>query len=491
MAEINSRKKKTLRVLFAAAEADPIIKVGGLGDVTGSLPRTLRALEPKAAHGYTIDVRLVIPYHPVIAKNIQPPDLAASFDVPHPHGPIPARAYITQAGDLPVYLIDGAPVASEPGVYSLDTRRDGEKYTFFSLAILELARAIDWQPHILHAHDWHAALSVYLLQQRKNDPFYAQTHSILTIHNLPFMGGGTEAALADYGIPPVHDARLPEWGAYQPLTMGLSSADYLTTVSPTYAQEIMTPEFGSGLQNFLQLRAGTLTGILNGLDEQAWDPQTDSALAQNYGMETLDRRAANKSALLREMTLPEANGAPLIIFIGRMDRQKGVDTAVEALRMTAGLPWQAVLLGTGDPDLEDLARGLEAEFPDRVKAAIRFDAKLARRMYAGGDMLLMPSRYEPCGLAQMIAMRYGCIPIARATGGLRDTILDGQDPAESTGFLFEEDLPGALAEALRRAAAEYDDPRRWQLRQICGMQQDFSWPRFAKAYVNLYHKLIT
>jgi starch synthase len=479
-----------MRVLFAAAEADPIIKVGGLGDVTGSLPRTLRSLEPSEIWGYTIDARLVIPFHPVIKDRIKSPELVASFEVPFPGGFIPAKAYLTMVGDLPVYLIDGEPVATVPSVYSLNTRLDGEKYVFFSLALLELVQALDWQPHILHAHDWHAALSVYALKLRRQEAFYARMRSILTIHNLPFMGASTEDALAAYGIPPVHDARLPDWGGYQPLPMGLSSADYLTTVSPTYAREILTPAFGSGLQDFLQLRAGTLTGILNGLDEQAWDPRTDTALARNYGIETLDERTANKKALRREMGLPEDSNAPLLIFIGRMDHQKGVDTAVEALRLTAGLRWQAVLLGTGDPALEEKVRSLESDYPRRIKAAIRFDAKLSRRMYAGGDMLLMPSRYEPCGLAQMIAMRYGCIPVARATGGLRDTVLDRADPASSTGYLFEGDDPQSLAVAIQRSVTDYDEHTSWRARQICGMQQDFSWPRFAKAYADLYARLL-
>lgn len=484
-------KPETLRVLFVAAEADPIIKVGGLGDVTGSLPRTLRALEADQAMGYQVDVRLVIPFHPAIAGRIPEPELVASFDVPHPAGAIPARAFLTHVDDLPVYLIDGAPIPKEGPVYSLDTRKDGEKFTFFSLAVLELAHALDWKPDILHANDWHTALAVYALARRRgSDPFFARTHSILSVHNLPFMGAGTDEALAAFGIPPAIDNRMPPWGAYQPLPMGLSTADFITTVSPTYAREILTPEFGCGLQDFLQLRASSVAGILNGLDEAAWDPATDQALATNYSIETLEKRLANKEALLNEISLPPNLDLPLLILIGRMDQQKGVDLAIDALRDIAGLPWQAVLLGTGDPRLEAASRQLEAEFPYRVRAVIRFDAKLSRRMYAGGDMLLMPSRYEPCGLAQMIAMRYGCLPVARATGGLRDTVYDNPIPENSTGFLFEDSTPEALAAALRRAIAAYADRGAWQARQHCGMRQDFSWQRSAEAYVQIYHKLL-
>ena len=476
-------------MLFAAAEADPIIKVGGLGDVTGSLPHALCALEPEDALDYTMDIRLAIPYHAAIRSKIANPELVASFSVPHPAGAIPAQAYQASINCLPVYLIDGEPISAEPGVYSQDARKAGEKFTFFSLAILELARALNWAPDVLHAHDWHAALAVYLLCANQSDTFFANTHAVLTVHNLPFMGAGTQEALADYGIPAAVDARLPAWAQTQPLPMGMAAADYLTTVSPTYAREILTPEFGSGLQDFLQLRAGTLYGILNGLDEDAWNPAADAALAQPFDARSLEKRAANKKALLKEMDLPDLN-VPLLVFVGRMDRQKGVDLAVDALRQIADLPWQAILLGTGDLGLQSAVLRLEAEFPLRVKAAVRFDAQLSRRMYAGGDMLLMPSRYEPCGLAQMIAMRYGCIPVARATGGLRDTILDQQDAAGSTGFLFETAAPEALAGVLRRALAAYTDREGWQARMKCGMKQDFSWKRSAQSYARLYHKLI-
>jgi starch synthase len=491
MVRKTEKASKQLKILFVAAEADPIIKVGGLGDVTGSLPRALQMLQPSEALGYNLDVRLAIPFHSAIAQKLKDIEPVLSFEVPHPQGPIPAQAFLTKVGDLPVYLISGSPIPEDAPVYSLDTRKDGEKFTFFSLAILELARALDWAPDILHANDWHTAIAVYALSlRRKTDAFFAKTRSVLTIHNLPFMGAGTENALTAFGIPPLVDPRLPPWGSYQPLPMGLATADFLTTVSPTYSREIMTPEFGCGLQDFLQLRAATVTGILNGLDEKAWDPATDAALATNFNRASLETRLANKQALIRETALPpNTEHLPLIILIGRMDYQKGVDLAVDGLRQVAGLPWQAVLLGTGDPGIEASVRQLEAEFPYRVRAVVRFDAALSRRMYAAGDMLIMPSRYEPCGLAQMIAMRYGCLPVARSTGGLQDTVFDRQAPEQSTGFLFKDSTPESLAASLRHALAAYSDPLGWRARQEFGMQQDFSWQRSAQAYVNIYQQL--
>jgi starch synthase len=478
--------------LFVAAEADPIIKVGGLGDVTGSLPRALRALKPAQAMGYQLDVRLVIPFYSAITTPIRELDLVAAFDVPHPVQPVAAQAFLTHVGDLPVYLVGGSPIPAGAPVYSLDARKDGEKFTFFSLAVLELVRALNWVPDILHANDWHTALAVYALALRRaDDPFFAGTRSIVTVHNLPYMGGGTEPALADFGIPPLKDNRLPSWGANQPMPMGLAAADYITAVSPTYAREIMTPEFGCGLQDFLQMRAGSIAGILNGLDERSWNPADDLAQPENFDLDHLEKRAGNKQALLDEFVLPQIQDMPLLILISRMDHQKGVDLVVEGLRQVAGLPWQAILLGTGEPSLEAAMRQLEAEFPYRARAVIRFDAQLARRMYGGADMLLMPSRYEPCGLAQMIAMRYGCLPVARATGGLRDTVKDTQAAETSSGFLFEDATPEALAAALRRAIAVYADRENWQARQRCAMQQDFSWQRSAQAYGLLYHQLLS
>jgi len=480
----------TLRVLFVASEADPLIKVGGLGDVTGTLPVTLDSLTSEQTSGYKLDIRLAIPFHSTIADRIKDPQLVASFAVPHPKGSIPAKAYQTSVGKLPVYLIAGEPIPKDTPVYSLDTRKDGEKYTFFSLAVLELARQLNWQPDILHANDWHTALAVYTLSKiREKDPFFARTRSVFTVHNLPFMGAGIDAAMEDYGIPPLKDDRLPSWGGYQPLPMGLATADHITTVSPTYAREILTPEFGCGLQDFLSSRADSITGILNGLDEKLWDPAKDRALETSFTSSTLDQRVANKQALLREFNLTPNPEMPLLVLVSRMDWQKGVDLAIDGLRQVAGIPWQAILLGTGDPTLESGIRQLEAEFPYRVRGVIRFDGNLARRMYGGGDMLLMPSRYEPCGLAQMIGMRYGCIPVARATGGLRDTIKDTQRPQTSTGFLFEDSTPEALASALRRAFAAFADTAGWRARQVFGMQQDFSWERSAQAYVQIYQKL--
>jgi starch synthase len=253
----------------------------------------------------------------------------------------------------------------------------------------------------------------------------------------------------------------------------------------------LTPDFGSGLHEYLQSRSQVITGILNGLDVQSWDPETDTALATNYSWQNLETRQANKAALQNELGLSINPGVPLISMVTRLDPQKGVDLLPDALRQVADLTWQAVILGSGGPSLEAMLRSLEASFPDRVRALLRFDPKLSRRIYSAADAILVPSRYEPCGLTQMIAMRYGCVPIAHATGGLRDTIQDYADFGQSTGFLFQGVSSESLAEAVRRGLHVYAQLDVWRGLQVRGMMKDFSWESSAKKYLNLYLSLIT
>jgi len=478
--------KVRLNILFVASEADPLVKVGGLGDVAGSLPAFLRNI-PDSAGLPKLDVRLAIPFHPSIRQKVKNAHLVAEFSVPHPSGPLPAQAYLTEVNGIPVYLIAGAYIPEEGPVYSPDHRVDALKYVFFSLAVLELPKALNWPVDILHANDWHTALSPYVLAlYKKQDPFYQYTGSLLSVHNLPFMGAGAEKVVGEFGIPPVRDPAMPVWSWQIPLPMGIQAADKVVAVSPTYAEEVLTPEFGCDLQEFLKTRWRALSGILNGLDTENWDPSKDSEIPAQFSTENLLAREANKHALLTEFKLQPDPETPLLILIGRFDRQKGVDIALSGLQMVKDLPWKIIMLGTGDPLLEEAAHRMEAELPTKVRAALRFDARLARRMYAGGDILLMPSRYEPCGLAQMIAMRYGCLPLARATGGLRDTITDDPTGKTSTGFLFAAASPEAFASRLTKALQQYQNQQAWQAMQLRAMAQDFSWQKSAIDYAKIY-----
>jgi starch synthase len=490
MTSHSSSNPEALKVLFIASEAEPLVKVGGLGDVAGSLPPALMDLTPQEIRGRRLDVRLVIPFHGVIHQKLKNPELIANFEILRKGQPVSVQVFYYLQGKVPTYLIAGQPIPLDGSIYSQDNRIDAEKYIFFSLAALELYKHIDWIPDILHANDWHTACAVYgLALKRPVDKQLAMVRSVLTVHNLPFLGAQAGDILAAYGLPASQDPQLPEWARTMPMPLGLQSADHIVAVSPTYAKEILSVEFGSGLQNFLKTRKKAISGIMNGLDQVSWDPVNDAYIPACFKDGDVSPRPLNKKTLLSNFSLPEKSGVPLLIMVTRMDRQKGVDLAIAALKDNTRLPWQAIFLGTGDPVLENACRQLEADLPERFRAALRFDNKLAHTLYAGADILLMPSRYEPCGLSQMIAMRYGCIPLARSTGGLHDSIHDDQNHTLSTGFLFKRPTSLALAQALKRAIQGFQDQATWQSMQLRGMKQDFSWHQSAVAYTDLYIRL--
>ena len=467
-----------MRVQFLAVEAAPLAKVGGLGDVASELPPALIQLG--------VELRRFLPRYPFIES--------ADLEL-HPVASVrvygrPAEVFAAEVNGIPTYLIDGEPIRTSREVYE-SPDRDGDKFTFFCLAALEACEAMGWAPDILHVNDWHTAPALLAMSdRRRSGGFWARTASLLTVHNLPYMGAGAEGALADYGIAPSEEPLLPSWSRRLPLPAGLAAADWLSTVSPGYADEIQTSEFGCGLEDYLASRGDRLVGILNGIDLKVWDPATDAALATRYTLGTLEARAANKRRLQQELGLPQLQEVPLLGMVTRLAHQKGVDLALLALQQLKGEAWQFVVLGTGETALEDAAVRFAGEHPDRVHAVRRFDGGLARLIYAGSDMLLLPSRYEPCGLAQMIAMRYGSVPVARATGGLRDTVPDYQPGGKGLGFVFGPPEPTAMAGALRRALAAFADRRRWAGLQRRGMRQDFSWTRSAEAYRRLYQRAL-
>lgn len=470
---------KTLNILFLAAEADPFAKVGGLGDVAGSLPQALLDLPTE-----TLDIRLMIPFHTTIRIESFPMQREMDFTIRREDEDLPVEVFSTQFQGLTVYLISGEPIRRVPSVYLSDPLVEGEKYIFFSLAALELARRLNWRPHIVHANDWHTAVALYSIKRRNEDRFWSRVKTILSIHNLCYMGAGCEEVLDAYGLPPVEAPEIPKWGRHVPLVLGLWAADRIVAVSAAYAEEIQTPEYGCGLEEMLLSRRQIVTGIVNGIDTSIWDPSSDTFLPVNFTARKLPSRNGIKSALQSRFGLQVDPEIPLLGMVTRMDHQKGVDIAIGALRSLVDEPWQAILLGTGNTELETAVRHLELDFPNRVTAVLRYDGKLAHQIYGGSDMLLMPSRYEPCGLAQMIAMRYGCIPIARSTGGLRDTIAESR-----TGFLFADASATAMAMALRRALAAFSNPDEWRTMQKTAMAEDFSWQSSALKYAALYRSL--
>jgi starch synthase len=481
-----------IKVLFLAAEAEPFVKVGGLGDVTGSLPAAIRAFSASSPEGAPeIDIRLAIPFHGSIQRDHFSFENLLQVNVYSRSGPVQATVSKTIWNGLTVYLIAGNLFPEDAPVYSGDNRIDGRKFTFFSLAALEMVRALNWRPDLLHANDWHTAPAIYKLWlQKKFGTYDYNTATLLGLHNLPYLGNGAEEALAEFDLPPAVRSGLPRWASHLPLPLGLMSADHIVAVSPHYAQEIQTPTFGSGLHRFLKRRSASISGILNGIDIRRWDPAQDASIPTRFDRHRLEKRSENKLALQREFGLEVNPDIPLLAIVSRMDPQKGVDMVPPALQEVSRQAWQIIILGTGDPAVEAAMRRLQAEYPARTRAVLRFDGELSHRIYAGADLLLIPSRYEPCGLTQMIAMRYGCLPLARDTGGLSDTILDIQSTTRGNGFLFKKPSPAALAGALRRALQTFQDREVWVSMQKCAMEQDFSWDRSARQYVQLYHQLI-
>ncbi len=482
--------KPPFKVCFVISEAEPLIKVGGLGDVGGTLPAALRDLPQEMTDGRPIDVRVVIPYHDILKAHQIPVKWICNYRIPYENG-LFQDVYVSQAENMPVpiYLIDGEPVRGK-GVYSSDPVVDGYKYVFFSAAADELFKHIGWIPDVLHAHDWHAASSVMKMKQmRSYNPDFRHVKTLYTIHNLPYAGGNYPQILEKYGIEQSFAEFIPDWLRSAPMSLGLSAADMISTVSETYSKEIMTQEFGHGYEYFLQKNSHKVCGIVNGIMPDQWDPKTDSVIYTNYGVDSIEKKIENKRMIQREVGLPQNDNVPLIIMIGRLDYQKGFDLAFSALRKVRNQNWQALILGSGNPAIQNDCIALAGEMPDRVHVEIRYDANFSRKMYAGGDLLLVPSRYEPCGIAQMIAMLYGCIPVAHATGGLKDTIKDPYAGDDYTGFLFNDANPDACAEAVRRALNTYYDRDQWlALQQRC-MVQDFTWEKSAKKYYDLYKSL--
>jgi starch synthase len=474
-----------IRVLFLAAEAEPFYKVGGLADVAGTLPLVLRNIHSTASGKLNLDVRLVLPLHKAGDSFHQRLEPLVGFNLRRGEIELPVRVFHTHHHGMPVYFIDGEPIQNCPGVYSRNPEIDQEKYTFFSLAALLLMNHLNWQPQIIHLNDWHTAITAYALRNKWGGQEVQHRHTILTLHNLPFMGGDCARTLTAYGLPITETPELPEWARTQPLPLGLLVTDKIIPVSPTYAKEILTPEFGCGLESFLSSRKDKVKGILNGLDVEAFNPSNDVHLKTKFDLDSLERREQNKVDIHLSLNFPYDQQTPLLAMVGRIDYQKGIDMVFDALPSLLDHSWRFVILGTGDPGLEAKARALESLYPDKIRAVLKYDSALGHKIYGGADMFLMPSRYEPCGLAQMVAMRYGCVPLVRATGGLKDTVQDGV-----TGFQFTRGSTEELKLAITRALSVYRQGAEWENFQHNCMQTDFSWSHSAMQYAETYVEMV-
>jgi starch synthase len=484
------RASRPLRILMVASEATPFAKTGGLGDVLGALPPAL--------HDRGVDVRLVLPWY----RGVR----AVTGTLRRQAKPLP----ITLGGQLqqvrvrrgshqgvPVYFLDVPELFDRNGLYGeegSDYPDNPRRFALLGRAALELARALRFAPDVVHVHDWQAAMAAIDLRHRLwCDPFFAGTGSLLTIHNLGYQGLFPPAVLADLDL----DASLFSidglefHGQVSLLKGGIRFADHVSTVSPTYCREIQTPAFGVGLDGLLRARRPRLHGILNGLDGKLWNPATDRSLTTRYTSANLAGKTECKAALQGELGLTVDPRLPLAAMVTRLDPQKGLDLLLEAWPSLLDRNLQLVILGTGHPAYEQRLQQLAAATPSRIAVASVFNDALARRIYAASDLFLMPSRYEPCGLGQLIALRYGSVPLVHATGGLADTIRDPrQHPARANGFVFGEFSVPALLETLDRLLIlRSADPAGWQALVKRGMRQDFSWQRAADSYLALYRAI--
>ncbi|MEA4812074.1 MAG: glycogen/starch synthase [Anaerolineaceae bacterium] len=480
------KNKSDLKILVAAAESAPLVKIGGLGDVAGVLPKAIKALDPRH-----IDIRVMLPYHLILQQRQLKTELLGQFELKTLEGSLPCKLYRYQESEIPFYLISNQYIDEAPGIYSGDASQDGLKYMSFSVAILEAAKFLDWKFDVLSANDWHTAVSLHLLKaKRRTDPFFAHSKAVLTIHNMPYNGWGSQPAMKLLGIKPTWNKKLPSWARYTPLEMGIAAADKVVAVSKGYAAEILTEPFGCGVSSFIQTLGDKLTGIVNGIDTASYNPETDKHIAANYSASDLTGKLACKKDLQILAGFQLNPDSPIFSIVSRLDNQKGIGLALDAASRLLEFDWQLVLLGTGSAELEAQAAELAKAYPHKIASFIRFDDGLARKLYAGADIFLMPSLYEPCGLSQMVAMRYGNLPVAHAIGGLKDTIVDFEiDQENATGFLFDEAKVSAVQKTMKKALKIYKDQEAWQKLQLNAMQKNFSWADSAKEYLTLFRSL--
>jgi starch synthase len=477
-----------MRVVMAASEAVPFAKTGGLADVAGALPRALQRLG--------VDVSIIIPAYSSIAPRHALRRAPWTLQVPVSTRTVPAGVLQAELnGGVPVYLIEADEYFGRAQLYGTpdgDYLDNAERFAFFGRAILALLQHLG-APAVLHCHDWQTALApVFLRADPARYPELDAVRTVLTVHNLGYQGLFWHF---DWHLLNI-DWRYftPDWlefyGKINYLKGGIVSADAITTVSPTYAQEIQTPEFGHGLEGVLVARRNALTGILNGVDYGEWSPDSDAFIAARYSADDLTGKAACKADLQAVAGLPVEPKVPVIGVVSRLADQKGFDLlaaiAPELLRKRV----QLVVLGSGDAKYQDLFQALAQRAKKRLAVRVAFDNALAHKIEAGSDMFLMPSRYEPCGLNQIYSLRYGTIPIVRATGGLQDTIIDVDgDRSRGTGFKFTDYTAAALLASIERALRMYRTPKAWRSLMHNAMAADFSWDRSAEAYVDLYQRL--
>lgn len=488
-----------LRIVFLSSEVKPFAKTGGLADVLHALPLAL------ARRGH--DVRIIMPRYRCVDPErfrLRPflPEILVSFPGRLIRGSV--RQAEMPASDLPVYFIERPAFFERPELYGeggQDYPDNALRFGFYCAAALTTLRSMDWQPDVIHCNDWQTGLVPLMLKRTPlfaGDAFFQYTKTLYSVHNLGYLGVFQPQVLSLLGLPgDVNHAECMEyWGGISFMKSGLFFADHVTTVSPTYAREILTREYGCGLEGYLLHLGIRPEGILNGVDYGEWDPATDSHLAQTYSPENLAGKQACKKDLQQEAGLEPDPAAPLIGAVGRLDPQKGVDLTLKILPHLLEAGCQFVMLGDDNPAYRKCIDKLTADWPGRFHARLHFDSRFAHLIEAGADIFPMPSRYEPCGLNQMFSMKYGTVPVVRETGGLADTVIEATPEAvgqgRGTGFTFQEFTAPAMERAMLRALDIYRrHPKQWKRIQLNGMQQNFSWDRSAEAYEKVYGDLFT
>jgi len=479
-----------LRILLISSEVEPFAKTGGLADVAGALPKALAGL------GH--DVRVLMPKYRGVERH------AGSLTpiIPHLQVPIADRtaegAWLEgrMGAGIPIYFLAQDQYYDRDALYGTaegDYWDNCERFVFFCRAAVEGLKHLGWIPQVIHANDWQTGLvPVYLETLYRDDPALAKIATLFTVHNLAYQGvfWHYDVPMTGLGWDLFTPAGIEYYGKLNFLKGGLVFGDLLTTVSRTYAREIQTPEFGCGLEGVLQERSQALHGVINGIDYEIWNPASDGAIPKGYTADDLQGKRACKAALQEELGLAQ-EPAPLVGMVTRLVEQKGLTLVLDALPGLRAEGVQLALLGSGEPALEEAFGDAAAKHAGRVAVRLGYDAALARRIYAGADCFLMPSRYEPCGLGQLISLRYGTIPLVRWTGGLADTVKEFDLARETgTGFGFAPFSHEALLECAGRALAVFRQPRLWQRLVRNAMAEDFSWEASAREYVSLYRKAV-
>ena len=479
-----------MRILFVSSEMAPLAKTGGLGDVVSALPQALRAL------GH--DCRVAIPLYKQIKDQYMNQLRFRRWSMIN----MGWRTMYTGLFEMdvmgvPVYLIDNEYYFGHDGIY-LDYAFDIERFSFFQRAVLEaLGEPMGFEPDILHLNDWQTGMIPVTLEAHyKSHDYHKDLCSILTIHNLKFQGiHGRERILDLFDLPEkyMNESAVLKDGVPNFLKAGITFSNRVTTVSPSYAEEIMMDYYGEGLNGILGAQRWKVCGILNGIDSLSYDPATDRALSQNYGLKDWrEGKAANKTALQAQLGLEVNPELPLLCMISRLSDQKGVDLLLYVADEILAMPLQLVVIGTGEARYEDGLRHVEERHPDKMRALIEFDEGLARKLYAASDLLLMPSVFEPCGLSQMLAMRYGTLPVVRETGGLRDTVRPyNKFDGSGNGFSFSNINAHELLYTCQHAIAlYYDDRAAWDKLVESALKEDFSWKESALKYLDLYREVL-